>query len=181
MPEEISVTSEPSNGYLSVKNGNGLKIKKNDQSFSSLGSSPPRTSSPTLSVMESWVTSNPVEPFAAENYASLNGLSQPGLRLFWFISVFHVNDKNRTWFVNVNLPQRYAAAVWVATSSRKAFSWISLGNCYSNYLHNSNPLTTREVVADEISAKTFNITNRERSPLTPQMKVSRFIYIFHLI
>ena len=53
MPEEVNTTTP--NGYLSVKNGQksgSNKLRKNNNSFSSLGSSPPRTSSPTYSVME---------------------------------------------------------------------------------------------------------------------------------
>jgi hypothetical protein len=48
MPEEVSTMNQ--NGYLSA-NGS-VKLRKNDNSFSSLGSSPPRTSSPTFSGME---------------------------------------------------------------------------------------------------------------------------------
>jgi purine-nucleoside phosphorylase len=51
MPEEVSPSM-----FLEVKNGhsNSVKIKKNDHSFSSLSSTPPRTSSPTYSVQESY-------------------------------------------------------------------------------------------------------------------------------
>lgn len=47
MPEEV----HNNNGYLSVNNCNGGKLR-NNSSFNSLSSSPPRTGSPTFAGQE---------------------------------------------------------------------------------------------------------------------------------